>query len=174
MSKIEIIQGDITKLKVDAIVNAANNALMGGGGVDWAIHKAAGSELLEACRLLKGCDTGQSKLTEGFNLHAKFIIHTVGPVWNNGTENELELLKSCYSTSMQLVSQAQIKAIAFPAISTGAYRFPFDKAFKIAHQTISVFLNDNVTTIEKVFLVYFSDSDFKQAQRIMKKEDDEF
>jgi O-acetyl-ADP-ribose deacetylase (regulator of RNase III) len=168
MGKIEIIQADITQLKVDAIVNAANNALMGGGGVDWAIHKAAGSELLEECRTLKGCETGQSKITKGYNLPAKFIIHTVGPVWNNGTENEEELLRSCYLTSLQLADKHHIKTIAFPSISTGAYRFPFDKAATIAYQTISNFLNQN-TLIEKVYLVCYSDKDVEQYNRAIQK-----
>ncbi len=168
MGKIEIIQADITQLKVDAIVNAANNALMGGGGVDWAIHKAAGSELLEECRTLKGCETGQSKITKGYNLPAKFIIHTVGPVWNNGTENEEELLRSCYLTSLQLANEHHIKTIAFPSISTGAYRFPFDKAANIAYQTISNFLNQN-TLIEKVYLVCYSDKDVEQYNRAIQK-----
>jgi O-acetyl-ADP-ribose deacetylase (regulator of RNase III) len=168
VSKIEIIKTDITQLKVDAIVNAANNALMGGGGVDWAIHKAAGIELLEECRALKGCETGQSKITNGYNLPAKFIIHTVGPVWNNGTENEEELLKSCYLSSLELANIHKIKTIAFPSISTGAYRFPFEKAFTIAFKTINDYLI-KVHDIEKVYLVFYSDSDFNQVQRIIKK-----
>lgn len=168
MHKIEIINADITQLKVDAIVNAANNSLVGGGGVDGAIHKAAGKDLLEECRTLKGCATGKSKLTKGYNLPAKFIIHTVGPVWNNGTENEEMLLAACYSSSLQIASENRIKTIAFPSISTGAYRFPFDKAAKIAYSTISGFLNDN-NTIEKVYLVCFSDKDLEQMKRSIGK-----
>lgn len=168
MLKIEIIKADITQLKVDAIVNAANNSLMGGGGVDGAIHKAAGSELLEECRKLKGCATGQSKITKGYKLPASYIIHTVGPVWNNGTENEEELLRSCYLTSMQLATQYNIKTIAFPSISTGAYRFPFDKAASIAYQTISKYLDQN-TSIEKVYLVCYSDKDMEQYKRAIQK-----
>ncbi|MBL7910110.1 MAG: O-acetyl-ADP-ribose deacetylase [Bacteroidia bacterium] len=164
MHKIEIIKADITQLKVEAIVNAANNSLMGGGGVDGAIHKAAGKDLLEACRALKGCATGNSKITKGYNLPAKFIIHTVGPVWNNGTENEEWLLASCYNSSLQIASGNSIKTIAFPSISTGAYRFPFDKAAKIAYSTISNFLNNN-STIEKVYLVCYSDKDLEQMKR---------
>ena len=167
MGRIEIIQADITQLKVDAIVNAANNALMGGGGVDWAIHKAAGSELLEECRTLKGCETGQSKITKGYNLPAKFIIHTVGPVWNNGTEHEEELLKSCYLTSLELANKHHIKTIAFPSISTGAYRFPFEKAFKVASKTIKNCLIE-LPSIELVYMVFYSEGDYNQALRIKK------
>jgi O-acetyl-ADP-ribose deacetylase (regulator of RNase III) len=167
MGKIEIIQAD-TQLKVDAIVNAANNALMGGGGVDGAIHKAAGKELTEECRTLKGCATGQSKITKGYNLPAKFVIHSVGPVWNNGTENEETLLESCYKTSLQLAVDNGIKTIAFPSISTGAYRFPFDKAAKIAYNTINDFITDNII-IEKVFLVCFSEKDIEQMRRAINK-----
>jgi O-acetyl-ADP-ribose deacetylase (regulator of RNase III) len=164
MSDIEIIKADITQLKVDA----TNNALMGGGGVDWAIHQAAGVELLNECRSLMGCETGQSKITNGYNLNAKYIIHTVGPVWNNGTEGEEVLLKSCYINSLELAIQHNIKTIAFPAISTGAYRFPFDKAVSIAYLTIKYFLTQN-RAIEKVYLVYYKDIDIRQAQRILKK-----
>jgi len=167
MNKIEIIQGDITKLKVDAIVNAANNSLMGGGGVDGAIHRAAGKDLLEECRSLKGCATGQSKITKGYLLPSKFIIHTVGPVWNNGTENEEELLASCYRTSLELAVENKIQTIAFPSISTGAYRFPFEKAAKIANETITNFLNNN-SSVEKVYLVCFSENDVKQMKRVLK------
>ncbi len=169
MLKIEIIKADITQLKVDAIVNAANNSLMGGGGVDGAIHKAAGKELTEECRTLKGCSTGKSKITKGYNLSAKYVIHTVGPVWNNGTANEETLLASCYDSSLQLALENNIKTIAFPSISTGAYRFPFDKAAKIAYRTISGFLmNDN--SIEKVYLVCYSDKDLDQMKRVINDE----
>lgn len=167
MEKIEIIQGDITKLQVDAIVNAANNSLMGGGGVDGAIHRAAGKELLEECRALKGCATGQSKITKGYLLPAKFIVHTVGPVWNNGTENEEELLASCYRTSLDQAVANNIKTIAFPSISTGAYRFPFEKAAKIAHETIIEFITNN-SSIEKVYLICFSENDVKQMKRALR------
>lgn len=168
MNNIELIKADITKLNVDAIVNAANNSLMGGGGVDHAIHKGAGSELLEECRALKGCETGQSKITKGYNLPAKFIIHTVGPVWNNGTKNEEQLLKSCYVTSLQLATDYDIKTIAFPSISTGAYRFPSDKAATIAYQTISSFLIQN-NGIDKVYLVCYSEKDLDQYKRLLCK-----
>jgi O-acetyl-ADP-ribose deacetylase (regulator of RNase III) len=168
MSKIEIIKADITQLNVDAIVNAANNALMGGGGVDWAIHRAAGKELMDECRQLKGCKTGQSKITKGYNLPAKFIIHTVGPVWNNGTENEETLLKSCYETALQLAIENHVKTIAFPSISTGAYRFPFDKASRIAYTTIRSILENN-DAIEIVYLVCYCDKDLNQLRKIIEK-----
>lgn len=166
--KIEIIIADITTLRVNAIVNAANNALMGGGGVDGAIHKAAGISLKEYCFTLRGCETGNAKITPSFNLPAKFIIHTVGPVWNNGTENEEALLASCYSKSLQLAVDNGISSIAFPCISTGAYRFPFNKAAAIALQAIHKFLDTN-TSIEKVYLVVFNQKDYDQYQRVYHK-----
>lgn len=166
--RIELIQGDITKLKVDAIVNAANSSLLGGGGVDGAIHRAAGPQLVEECRTLKGCPTGQARITKGYNLPAKHVIHTVGPVWNNGTKNEDELLASCYRNSLQLAAENNIRTIAFPSISTGAYRFPFERACNIALDTIEEFLNnDNV--LEKVYLVVFSESDLLQYKRVIEK-----
>lgn len=168
MHKIEIILADITTLNVDAIVNAANNSLMGGGGVDGAIHKAAGKRLLEECRLLGGCKTGQSKITNAYNLPSKKIIHTVGPVWNNGTSNEEQLLQSCYLTALDLALKNDIKSLAFPSISTGAYRYPFDKAAAIAIKTISEFISKN-TSIEKVYLVCFSENDLKQYKKVFSK-----
>jgi O-acetyl-ADP-ribose deacetylase (regulator of RNase III) len=166
--KIEIIIADITTIKVDAIVNAANNSLMGGGGVDGAIHNAAGKALKEYCFTLRGCETGKAKITPGFNLPAKYIIHAVGPVWNNGTENEEALLASCYSKSLQLAVDNGIASIAFPCISTGAYRFPFNKAAAIALQAIRKFLDTN-TSIEKVYLVVFNQKDYDQYQRVYHK-----
>lgn len=162
--KIEIINTDITTLQIDAIVNAANNSLTGGGGVDGAIHKAAGAELREFCITLRGCETGYAKITPGFNLPAKFVIHAVGPVWNNGTENEEKLLAMCYQNSLQLAVENIIKTIAFPCISTGAYRFPFDMAAGIALKTINDFLSSN-SSIEKVYLVVFGEKDLRNYEK---------
>jgi O-acetyl-ADP-ribose deacetylase (regulator of RNase III) len=155
--KLEIHKGDITKLKIDAIVNAANTTLLGGGGVDGAIHRAAGKELLEECKTLNGCKTGEAKITSGYNLLAKYVIHTVGPVWNGGNHNEDKLLAGCYCNSLILAVENGIKSIAFPAISTGVYRFPMKRATKIAVGAVTKFLNEN-DEIEKVIFVVFNDS----------------
>lgn len=138
---IEIQQTDITLLDVDAIVNAANNSLLGGGGVDGAIHRAAGPELLEACRKLNGCETGQAKITPGFLLPAKWVIHTVGPVWKGGSQGEAELLASCYHNSLQLALENNVLTIAFPAISTGVYGYPKEEAVRIALTEMDRFQN---------------------------------
>ncbi|MEJ5350829.1 MAG: O-acetyl-ADP-ribose deacetylase [Melioribacteraceae bacterium] len=159
MERIEIIKGDITKLKVDAIVNAANNSLLGGGGVDGAIHRAAGPELLEECKKLGGCPTGEAKITKGYNLPAKFVIHTVGPIWHGGNYNEDELLANCYKNSLKLAVENGIKTIAFPSISTGAYRFPVERASKIAFNTVIEFLHKH-NEIEKVIFCCFDDKTY--------------
>lgn len=162
--EIEIIQGDITKVKADAIVNAANQTLLGGGGVDGAIHRAAGPQLKEACRVLNGCETGNAKITPGFNLAALYVIHTVGPVWNHNTSGEDQLLASCYKRSLELAAENEVKSIAFPSISTGVYRFPLARACKIAVETVVDFLHKH-NLPEMVYFVMFSQSDFEQMKR---------
>ncbi len=156
MTEIEVSKGDITKLKVDAIVNAANTSLLGGGGVDGAIHRAAGFELLEECKTLNGCKTGQSKITKGYNLPAKFVIHSVGPVWYGGNKKERELLKSCYNTALNLAKEYSLKTIAFPAISCGIYRFPYEQACKIATDTVKEFISQN-DCLDKVIFIDIND-----------------
>ncbi len=152
--RIAIVQGDITRQNVDAIVNAANNSLLGGGGVDGAIHRAAGPELLAECRQLGGCPTGEAKITGGYNLPARWVIHTVGPIWRGGTHGEDELLASCYRRSFDLVEAHNIHTVAFPSISTGAYGFPMERAARIAVTEVKNFLAKN-DAVEKVSLVCF-------------------
>jgi len=170
--RIEIVKGDITQLKVDAIVNAANNTLLGGGGVDGAIHRASGRQLLEECKKLGGCNTGEAKITKGYNLPAKFVIHTVGPVWFGGRSDEDESLTSCYKHSLQLAVQNDIKSIAFPSISTGAYGFPVERAARIAINEVLDFLWDD-DTIEKVIFVCFSQNDFDIYKQFLSEIDNE-
>lgn len=165
--RIAVIQGDITQQRVDAIVNAANNSLLGGGGVDGAIHKAAGPKLLEECRRLLGCATGEAKITKGYNLPANWVIHTVGPIWRGGNQGEDALLASCYRNSLILAEQYQVKTIAFSAISTGVYRFPVERASQIAVTEIQQFLDNN--SLEQVILVCFSKSSYDCYLRAVKK-----
>ncbi len=157
--RISIVEGDIIKQNVDAIVNAANTTLLGGGGVDGAIHRAAGPKLLDECRTLNGCETGEAKITKGYNLTAPWIIHTVGPVWNGGHNHEDELLRRCYSNSLVLAAEQQIRTIAFPSISTGVYSFPIERASRIALSSIMVHLSTSALP-EKITIVCFSHADF--------------
>jgi len=163
-STIEIWQGDITTLSVDAIVNAANRSLLGGGGVDGATHRAAGPELLDAGRQLYGCQTGEAKITPGFNLPARWVIHTVGPVWQDGSHGEGELLANCYRACFKLAESNAIKSIAFPAISTGVYAFPIQRATTIAVREAKTHLKEN-SSIQKIIFVCFNE----EALRCYKK-----
>ncbi len=164
--RVELIKGDITSLEVDAIVNAANNSLMGGGGVDGAIHKAAGPELSEECEGLNGCATGQAKITGGYRLKAKHVIHTVGPVWYGGYRDEHETLASCYQTSLTLAKKNKIKTIAFPGISTGVYGFPKDLAALIAVNESKRFLKKNAYP-EKVIFVAYDDESYETYRKLL-------
>lgn len=159
-SRIAIIEGDITQQRVDAIVNAANNSLLGGGGVDGAIHHAAGPGLLEECRKLNGCGTGEAKITKGYDLPARCIIHTVGPRWRGGKAGEDELLACCYRNCLSLAEQYAIRTIAFPSISTGAYGFPMERAARIAVSEIKSFLQRD-SSVEQVFLVCFGEEAYQ-------------
>ena len=165
---IEIIRGDITKQSVDAIVNAANCSLLGGGGVDGAIHRAAGKELLEECRTLGGCKTGEAKITKGYKLPAKYVIHTPGPVWHGGGRHEAELLRSCYRNCLVLASENGCKTVDFPSISTGVYAFPLDKAAPIAINAIAEYLSEH-PEIERVRMVCFDDSTAQHYKNALEK-----
>lgn len=153
-TKLSVIESDITILKVDAIVNAANSSLLGGGGVDGAIHRAAGRQLLDECRTLGGCNTGEAKITSGYNLPAKFVIHTVGPVWGGGNSNEDKLLSNCYSNSLKIAGGKGLKTVAFPSISTGVYRFPLERAANIAVKTVKEYLEKNDVFDEVIFVCF--------------------
>lgn len=161
MKMMKAIKGDITKISdVQAIVNAANTSLLGGGGVDGAIHRAAGPQLLEECRTLHGCRTGEAKLTKGYNLLCDYVIHTAGPIWHGGTNKEPELLASCYYNSLKVAVENKIKTVAFPSISTGVYNYPIDKAAEIAVGTVKRFMDEFSDGIDSVYWVLFDDRTF--------------
>jgi O-acetyl-ADP-ribose deacetylase (regulator of RNase III) len=166
--RITVVEGDITQQRMDAIVNAANTSLLGGGGVDGAIHRAAGPELLAECRTLGGCATGQAKITRGYKLPARWVIHTVGPVWHDGHHGEDERLASCYRSCFALVESHGIKTVAFPSISAGAYGFPMDRAARIAVCETKHFLERN-RSVEQVILVYFGASALEIYKRVLTK-----
>lgn len=163
---IQLLKADITKLDVDAIVNAANKTLLGGGGVDGAIHRAAGPELLEECKTLGGCETGEARITRGYDLKAKYVIHTVGPVWNGGQNDEESLLGSCYINSLKIACEHGLSSIAFPNISTGVYRFPKDRAAKIAHSSVKKFLEKHYCP-QKVLFICFDDENLRLYQELI-------
>lgn len=161
MTDVAIVRGDITKQSVDAIVNAANSTLLGGGGVDGAIHRGTGPELLEECRKLHGCKTGDAKITKGYRLPAKFVIHTVGPVYGSEGGREEELLAGCYKRSLGLAEAHGLKSIAFPSISTGAYGYPIEEASRVALKTVRQVLESGKVTLERVVFVTFSENDYQ-------------
>ncbi len=167
MAKLEIVLGDITKQEVDAIVNAANTTLLDGGGVDGAIHRAAGPGLLEECRRVGGCPTGEARITKGYKLPAQYVIHTVGPVWRGGQSGEDALLRSCYRNSMKLAGENGINSIAFPSISTGAYGFPIERAAPIAVRTVREGLKE-IESIEKVILVCYAHPDYEVYKEVIR------
>lgn len=167
MTNIKVTKGDITQMHTDAIVNAANTSLLGGGGVDGAIHRAAGPELLEECKTLHGCKTGEAKITKGYKLPAKYVIHTAGPVWHGGKHNEQLFLASCYENSLMLAIQHHLKSIAFPNISTGVYHFPKQLAAEIAVNTVHDFCDVHKAAINEVVFVCFDDENHDIYQRLL-------
>ncbi|HIT88675.1 MAG TPA: O-acetyl-ADP-ribose deacetylase [Candidatus Coprocola pullicola] len=167
MDRFSIIKGDIVRVKTQAIVNAANTSLLGGGGVDGAIHKAAGKELLLECETLGGCPTGEAKITGGYKLKAEYVIHTPGPIWRGGNRGEAELLANCYRNSLKLAQEHEITSISFPSISTGVYRYPVEKAAKIAVKEIMTFLEEN-EDMEKVQMVCFDDTTYRAYEKAFK------
>lgn len=169
-NNILIQQGDITKMEADAVVNAANRFLLGGGGVDGAIHRVGGPELTEECRELGGCETGEAKITKGYDLPASYVIHTVGPVYGQEEGKERELLVSCYRESLKLAEEYELKSIAFPGLSTGAFGYPKRKAFRVALRTIKGFLDQEASTLEKVILVAFIAEDIAIYKEILENE----
>jgi O-acetyl-ADP-ribose deacetylase (regulator of RNase III) len=167
-SRIQIVHGDVTKLDVDAIVNAANSTLLGGGGVDGAIHRAAGTELLAECRALGGCEPGKAKITRGYRLPARFVIHTVGPIWRGGKRDEARILANCYRNSLQLAVENEVKTIAFPAISCGAYGYPIEQAAQIALETTREFLAAT-QNIHRVIFVLWGDDVYDAYREALQK-----
>lgn len=169
MTRFIALQTDITTLKAEAVVNAANRTLLGGGGVDGAIHRAAGPQLLQACRALNGCRTGEAKITPGFNLPAQFVIHTPGPVWHGGKSQEPQLLASCYTRALELALNYQAKTVAFPCISTGVYGFPHELAAQTALSAVRQFLALHPNTFEKIYFVCFLETDLAIYQKLLEK-----
>jgi len=167
MTKISVVKGDITKMDADAIVNAANTSLLGGGGVDGAIHRAAGPQLLEECRALNGCKTGQAKITKGYNLKARYVIHTVGPIWNGGKNQEPQLLHDAYHNSLSLGMENGLRTIAFPNISTGVYGYPKDLAAQTAISVVQGFVRSNPTAYDEITFVCFGDDNYFLYQQLL-------
>jgi O-acetyl-ADP-ribose deacetylase (regulator of RNase III) len=165
--ELQVVQGDITKLEVDAIVNAANTSLLGGGGVDGAIHRAAGPELLAACRKLHGCTTGDAKITRGYRLPARYVIHTAGPVWNGGSRGERRLLASCYRRSLELAAEYDCGTIAFPCISTGVYGYPIELAAKVALETARAATTPQFEDLQQVIFCCFSAEDAELYRQLL-------